>query len=142
MDAWIRWYPMDIMPGLWDKIEEAVQDETLISPDEVLREIERKDDTLHKWAKSQKMFYPLDEEVQQRASSILAQFPKIVKAGSTRNQGDVFVIALAMNTNSEVVTGEGPGSLNDPKIPFVCSQLNINCIKMPDLIRAKGWVFR
>jgi hypothetical protein len=59
-----------------------------------------------------------------------------------RNRADPFVIAVAGLRGATVVTGEGSdGTADRPKIPFVCSQLRIPCIRLLDVIRAEGWSF-
>jgi hypothetical protein len=44
-------------------------------------------------------------------------------AGSAKNQGDPFVVALAMCGKLTVVSGEGNGSEIHPTIPFACGQM-------------------
>jgi hypothetical protein len=59
-----------------------------------------------------------------------------------RNRADPFVIALARMRGATVVTGEGSdGTANRPKIPFVCEQLGINCVRFLDVVTLEGWTF-
>ena len=44
LDAGTRWYPLDLFPSLWTKLSKAAEDGVIVSPDEVLREISKKDD--------------------------------------------------------------------------------------------------
>lgn len=75
-------------------------------------ELEQKDDELTAWAKNQNgLFVPVD------------RFPKWVDADSSKNQGDPFVLALAMCAKLTVVSGEGNGSEVHPTIPFACGQM-------------------
>ena len=85
LDAWVRRYPPDVFPALWERIEEAVQAGDLGASDEVLIELAKKDDEIHSWAKARKavMFVPIDEEQQQHVSSILSAHERLVDTRET-----------------------------------------------------------
>jgi hypothetical protein len=139
--------PMDVNPSFWSKFEKLVRDGRAISPDEVLREIEKKSDQVHEWCKNlngtcDTFFLPLEEEVQDASSEILAQFPKLVDDRQGKGQADPFVIGLAKIRRATVVTQEGrTGSNNRPKIPDVCAHYGIRCFNLVDLMRAERWRF-
>lgn len=88
------------------------------------------------------MFVPLDADIQQAARSVLAAFPLLVKAFSTRNQADPFVIATAKVRGVTVVTEERFGSAAKPRIPDVCKVTGIKCIDVVTFIREQGWTFQ
>jgi len=145
IDGWVRWYPKDVFPSLWDNTEELVEDGEIIAPDEVLNELEKKEDSLAKWAVDKKeMFCVLDEDLQKLARRVLKRFPRLVDASASVPEADPFVIALARKTKGTVVTGEKPtGKLDsNPHIPDVCVHYGIKCIGMLELIREQKWVFR
>lgn len=145
IDGWLRWYPKDVFPSLWENIEGLVEEGEIIAPDEVLNELEKKEDSLAKWAVDKKqMFYVLDEDLQKLANKVLKSFPRLVDASSSVPEADPFVIALAMKTKGTVVTGEKPtGKLDsNPHIPDVCGHYGIKCIGMLQLIRDQKWIFR
>ncbi len=58
--AWINLsqnYPKDVFSGLWASIENLIKNQRIISPKEVYKEIERRDDELAIWSKKhRKMF--------------------------------------------------------------------------------------
>jgi predicted nucleic acid-binding protein len=116
----------------------------LLSPDEVLFELEQKDDEIHKWAKVHStMFVALDQQVQEATQEILTQFPRLVGAMKDRNRADPFVIALAKVKAANVVTGEkSSGTRDRPRIPNVCDHFEISHRTLLQLIRDKGWTFR
>jgi len=90
----------------------------------VREELEQKDDELTKWAKNQAgLFVPVDQEQQLAVAAVVNRFPKWVDADSAKNQGDPFVVALAMCAKLTVVSGEGSGSEVHPTIPFACGQM-------------------
>jgi|SRR3972149_10116201 len=142
LDAWVRWYPPDLFPKLWQNIEALVIEQRLLATEEVLIELEKKDDDIFKWAKKQKMFFPLTSEIQKIASDILIKFPRLIDSRKERSQADPFVIALAKHKNCLVITGEKNfGTDNRPRIPIVCREFGVKPISIIELIRAEGWKF-
>ena len=65
LDGWVRYYPRDVFPKFWTGIEGLIARRKMAAVDEVLRELEKKDDDVHGWAKRQsRLFVPLDAEIQ------------------------------------------------------------------------------
>jgi hypothetical protein len=143
IDGWVRNYPPDTFSSLWKNLEQLINNENIICPDEVLRELEKKEDELYKWAKQrEKLFYPLDDQLQIAVQDILSVFPKLVDSSKFRSQTDPFVIGLAKITGRTLVTGEKHrGSQDRPRIPDVCDYYNIPCINLLQLIRDQKWSF-
>ncbi len=143
LDGWIRWYPPDLFPKLWENIELLIRDQRLLATEEVLIELEKKDDDIYKWAKKQKMFLPLSSEVQNIASKILEKFPRLIDSRKERSQADPFVVALAKYKKCIVITGEKNFGTDDrPRIPIVCKDFGIKSISIVDLIRIERWIFK
>lgn len=143
LDGWARYYPPDVFPGLWQHLDEIIAEGRLIATEEVLHELERKEDKLYVWAKErERMFVPIDESIQSAVTAILRKFEKLVDTRANRSAADPFVIALAQVEGYTVVTGERPtGRLSRPNIPDVCQGLSIPCISLLQLIRTEKWVF-
>jgi hypothetical protein len=141
LDAWVRHYPPDIFHSFWRQMEKSVTQEIIKVSDEVLEELERKDDGAGDWIRDRPtMIVPTDENIQREVSRILAIHPRLVNAGKRRSGGDPFVIAVARLNNYTVITGEsGSGRLSHPKIPDVCSSLGVPCINLLDSVRQQGW---
>ena|SRR5579871_1082688 len=144
LDGWVRYYPRDVFPTLWEKLEELIGLGRLVAPDEVLRELSKNDDELHEWARLQiGLFCPLEEEIQIATAEILGAFPKLVNNERNRSVADPFVIAVAKVRKLSVVTGEKrKGNLARPKIPDVCEVYGIKCLTFLDLMKTEGWKFR
>ena len=145
IDGWTGYYPPDVFPGMWEKLEELADQGILIASEEVLHELERKEDELHKWAKQRPhMFVPFDEPVQKAVREILCTHRNLLKQGKTRSGADPFVIAVARTRQCTVVTGERPSGnpQNKPHIPDVCRAYSIRYLSLLDLLREQGWVFR
>lgn len=144
LDGWVRYYPPDVFPGLWEKIDLLITQKTLIATEEVLVEFEKKEDAAHDWFNQRKqMFIPLDERVQEAVAEILVKYERLVDTSKGRSMCDPFVIALAQIENCTVVTAEKrTGNLNKPRIPDVCAELGIETISLVELGRKQGWTFR
>lgn len=80
IDIHNHYYPPDIFPGLWNDIEELVNQGILIAPAEVFSEICSKDDGLAKWviANKSKMIIALDTNQIQIVQGIVKKFPGLI----------------------------------------------------------------
>jgi|SRR5947208_1634745 len=96
LDAWVRYYPLDVFPGMWQQMDLAAKNGTLLASDEVLRELEKKDDGAHEWVKARpEMLVKLDKEIEVHVSEIMRRYPRLVDTKKGRSVGDPFVIAVA-----------------------------------------------
>jgi hypothetical protein len=142
--AWVRMYPPDIIPALWDRIDELGAAGQLTVPEEVLRELEAQEDDLHAWVKSRADFLvsPTDRAVLLEARAVLQDHPELTKTGTGRGLADPFVIAMAHVKAFTVVTEERGGSAAKPRIPYVCQQRQVRCMSVLEVIRQQSWTFR
>ena len=141
IEAWVRHYPQDVFPAVWEHFEHGIAHEKLLAIVEVYRELEEHGDALFDWAKKRKKkFVDLRGPIQDRARRILVDFPALAKADRTRRDADPFVIALAWEHNLTVVTYESFRPTK-PRIPDVCRALKIPCITLVELFRQEGWKF-
>jgi len=144
LEAWRRRYPPDIFPALWERLEGAIAGGVLGASEEVLLELEKRDDEVHEWAKKHKatLFVPIDEEQQRHVATILAGYERLVDTRKNRSAADPFVIALAMANGCGVVTAEAAtGKADRPNIPDVCTGVGIRCLGLLEFFRELGWRF-
>jgi len=143
LDGWRRYYPPDVFPPLWQRLEELIQSGALRSPDEVREELKKKDDEVWRWARDQVgLFDPLTEEIQPQTATILAELSKLVDTRRGRGQADPFVIAHARLNGHKVITGERrPGAKGRPTIPWVCRHYDIDYLDLLGLMREQRWTF-
>jgi predicted nucleic acid-binding protein len=141
-DAWQR-YPYEIFSPLWTNIESIIKDGSLAATCEVLNEIEKLDDELHKWALSQKnMFIPINKDIQLAVRSILSSHQRLVDSTKGRSIADPWIIALAKVNNCTVVTHERFSTKqNVVKIPDVCRAIGVPSITFLDMVKEEGWKF-
>lgn len=142
LDGWRRYYPPDVFPDVWTGLDDLVERGDLRATEEVLVELEKRDDEIHAWAKERrdKLIVAIDDRVQEKVLEILAQHERLVR--NNRSGADPFVIGLAMVEACAVVTGERlSGSPTRPKIPDVCLAVDVRCIDLLGLFREQGWRF-
>ncbi len=142
-------YSIEVFPTLWDSLAGIVEAGRLIAPREVLREIEKQDDELLAWVKTnKKMFVPPTDDQLAITRNILRNFPNLVDPTRATPQADPFVIALGVEEknsgrNCIVVTEEAMVRPPSPKvkIPNVCDAHGILCIGILELFKREGWKF-
>lgn len=144
INPWRRTYPPDVFPPLWEEHYPGLIESGLArATDEVRIELERQDDELLGWARSQEgLFVPIDDGIQAHVGRILDEHPKLIDANAGRSGADPFVIALALQSGLTVVTEERARSLVNPKIPDVCAEVGVRCITVIELMREQGWQYR
>ena len=144
LDGLVRFYPLDTFPQLWDNIDGTIAEGRVIASEEVWEEINEKADVAKSWASARRssLFVPTDTTIATRVANLLSEHERLVMQLKNRNRADPFVIALAELRGATVVTGEGSdGTARRPKIPYVCQQRNIPCIRFLEFIQAEGWTF-
>jgi hypothetical protein len=142
LDGYSRYYPPDVFPTLWNQMSGFTGSGRIISPRDVLIELEKRDDAAHAWAKQHRsIFIEVDRFQEAQVRQILAQYPRLVGAGRGRNQADSWVIALAQTQGGMVVTGERGGTDLKPKIPYICDQLGVARLPFLEMLRREGWSF-
>jgi len=142
LDGWIRYYPPDVFPKLWTGVESLIKAGKMAATIEVQRELEKKDDDVRKWAKSQSgLFVAVDADLQKALKHVLLKFPNLVDAKRSRSKADPFVIALAIVNKCGVVTAERPAgtTAKRPRIPDVCQGLKVKCMTFVEVFREQGW---
>lgn len=142
MEPWNRWYPIHVFPSLWQGISDRINDGLIISPAEVRRELQGKNDTLYKWTRQHPALY-VDEDddvfayMQDEIFSI-ERFANIQEAG--RNGADPLVISMAALTRRTVVTNEQrvPPNSAKIKIPTICEHLGVRWLRPLEFYQEAG----
>lgn len=143
--AWHRAYRPKNFPSFWSGLEEAVLAGQVVASVEVLAELERKDDDVHKWCKrlAANLSVEVDDEQQSHMMHIMGTYPRLVDTVKGRSGADPFVIAVARSRIKRivVVSEEDFGKKESPRIPDVCRAEGIRCLKLADFIDSRGWTF-
>jgi hypothetical protein len=144
IDGLERFYRPASFPSLWERIDDLIDQSRLVCSEEVLLEATLRDLPAKQWCveRQDRVIVATDASVAIEAQTLLGKYPQMTKSLKGRNRADPFVIVVAKMRNATVVTGEGQdGSANRPKIPWVCKQLKIPCVRLADLIAQEGWQF-
>jgi hypothetical protein len=143
LDGWIRYYPPENFPSLWEKLDDLIAENRIYACRQVLEELATRDDGAHAWLKD-RMHIVIEIDLEQFgiAQHINDQFPGW--ATKKRSGADPFVIALAELNGWKVLTGERfAGTLNPlrVKIPDVCKVRGVECGALIDVAREEKWTF-
>lgn len=135
--------PPTVFRTLWSNVEGMIAGGNIRAVDVVKDELSKRDDDAFRWAKLQDgLFLPLEEDIQQATSTVLATHRKLMGVGKGRNAADPFVIGLALARSGVVVTEEtATGNIERPRIPDVCQALGVPCLSLVGFITQQGWSF-
>ncbi len=140
IEPWQRRYPRDLFEPYWQWIEQQIADGTVRATELVKAELGQVEDDLLAWAKDQEdLFIPIDGDVQQALTAVVAAFPKLADHHRDRSGADPWVVAQAMALNCPVVTYETMGKQNKPKIPNACQHFGIKVYSWVDVLRDTGF---
>src|ERR1035441_2836123 len=90
LDAWIRHYPIDVFPTIWERLNDATRSGVVFASDEVLRELEKKDDDAHGWMKARpEMIVPFDPQIEAEVIRLMTRFPRLVDSKKGRAGGEI-----------------------------------------------------
>lgn len=143
-DIWIRIgrnHPPDIFLSLWERLDAAIGDSYLRSPEEVLHELRQgSDDLAARLEQKNGLFVPLEPDIQAASREVINRFG-LHDPTSDRNRADPFVVAVARARGGIVVTGEAPRRSDTApyKIPDACRELGLECLGWFDFLRRVGW---
>jgi hypothetical protein len=139
INAW-RDYPIENFPKIWDWVESLGTNEIGGMSEVVFKELERGGDECFEWFKKRRELFvhPSGQEVQAQVQRLVTTYNNFGLV-TGKNEGDPFVIALAIVKNAIVVTNESPSNnMNGPKIPDICRAEDITRIKFVEVITREG----
>lgn len=139
INAW-RDYPIEHFPKIWVWIEEMGKEEVLGMSEVVFRELEKGGDECYDWFKKRKIdfVHPNNDDVQRELDRLVNTYNNFGLI-TGKNEGDPFVVALAIVNDCLVVANESmSNNMNGPKVPDVCRAEGIQWIKFVDVIRREG----
>lgn len=144
IDGLERNYPETTFPGVWELVDELIDDHRFVISEEVFEEATHVDAAARQWCKPRKdrIVVPTDSRIAAEVANIGLAYPTWTTKG--KNEADPFVIATARVLGATVVTGEkfNTGSIVKPKIPFVCQQVGVPAVNFLGFLQGEGWIFR
>jgi len=141
LDGIERYYPPATFPGLWERVDQLILDGRLLMSEEAISEAMYLDAAARDWCAPRKdsIIVQTNQAIAAHVTGIVTKFH--VWTGGTTNRADPFVIAVALEHDAVVITGEKPGSIQNPKIPFVCNARGVACTNFLGLVTRENWVF-
>ncbi len=142
-----HYYP-EQFPSFWEKFNQTVESDKIISVREVRRELDinAAEDHLIKWIKLHKnIFVTPSPAVMRLVNEIFsvphfeASLPDRTRLGSTPF-ADPFVIAQAKAMNYCVVTQENKKP-NAARIPNICEHFDVDWTNLQGFMEREGWTF-
>ncbi|MBI5000853.1 MAG: DUF4411 family protein [Euryarchaeota archaeon] len=142
IDLWRVHYAPDVFKSLWSDLGSLVSRHELIAPDEVLAELEAREDQLLEWARDHRqMFKMLDGDQIAVLAEILDEYPPgVADTLSETPIADPFVVALAKAADGKVVSSEKTDK-NKVKIPDVCAKFGVPHRSILEFLREKKWTY-
>jgi hypothetical protein len=148
----LRHYPRQIFTSVWQRIEELASGGRLISTDEVLIELSRRDDAVYRWAMDHRtLFRPPSREVILQAQQILNDFPEW---GDLANReapwADPLVVAEAVvehRRQEQELFGSPCLVLTEERkppairIPMVSERYGLTAVNFHEMLEREGWTF-
>ncbi len=144
-------YAHDIVPGFWNWLDHLVEEQCIISPSFVYKELtdNKADDCLSHWIKERKssgLFLDPDSEIQMKFSEIADYVSKSYEAKNSEiflRKADAWVISYAAVQSHTVVTQEAPvgSGAKTVKIPNICQVFGVNYIDTYTFLRNTGAQF-
>lgn len=145
IDGRRRIYPPTVFSGLWENFEDSIAAGEIFAPDEVLVELEKQDDDVHAWVRTQAgLFVPLDEDTQICVAEILVKYPEWIPPDRSRNMADAFVVALARVKGCTVVSNEkwtDSPYAHKIKLPNVCDGMGVRRMNFLEMLHDLNWTF-
>ena len=136
IQAW-RDYPINFFPKVWQSLHQLANDGIVGIAPVIFEELERGGDELFDWFKARKSDFVAEnsEELQSSVAYLVNNYNNFGLI-TGKNEGDPYVVALAIIEECEVVTNESMSNdLNGPKVPDVCREEGIHWAKFVDIIR-------
>lgn len=134
-------YRRDVFPTIWKKMEDLIESGELISPIEVYKEIEDREDEIYAWCKQNKrMFRDVDNCQLQKIKLIEVQYDHKYwnQEHLKKPWADPLVIALSICEKAIIVTDE---KKTPNRIPFIAEKFSIRCLGLVDFFKEIGVLY-
>ncbi|MGZ9034942.1 MAG: DUF4411 family protein [Rhodospirillales bacterium] len=97
--GWVRAYPPDVLPALWERVDKLIAAGRLLASREVLLELEKKADDLHAWCKERwAMFVEINDAIQVHMAKVMGKYPRLVDTAKGKSGADPFVLRSPWRT--------------------------------------------
>ncbi len=147
-----RYYPQEIFPSFWNKLQQIIEDETIVIHETVLEEIFKNEDELTRWIKntphfkkvkiSEVAFNKYLEMCDWVSNPQQDYLQSAISAFKDNHNADAWICAECAVSGHILVTNEKYGnSRSNVKIPNVCQAFGIEYMSVFDFMREQGFKF-
>lgn len=129
-----KYHRHDVFKKFWSQLDNSIGDGSIITPQEVLDEVETGTMSpvpIGPLLKARNgLIIPLDQPLMNEVTNVLSGCPTLIDPDSEKNGADPFVVALAKLRGGVVVTTEKPRKSPNGKmkVPDACSHFKISCL--------------
>lgn len=141
IDAGHRYYPSDLFPAFWEKMDGLALDGRLKAPPMLLEELEKRDEEWRQWVyqREAQIVVPPDAPFLANMKNVVHAYTQLGADPETLT-GDPFFIALSLTEGMTLLTSERPNK-GKVKIPIVCNAIGVQTITLLNFMRQEGWRF-
>jgi hypothetical protein len=147
-----NWRPPGKHRSVWERLDQLIDGDRLVSPQEVYEELREGKDAVARWAgrrkKSGHLFTRTTQQHIGIAKQIIHRFPDFVERDRPIPQADPFVMALAVFESKKtlgqrciVVAEEKYTPTGRPRIPHVCEAYKLPYMSIHQVYVTEGWQF-
>jgi hypothetical protein len=132
----------NVFKSLWNNIYEMCDNKTLFSVKEVYKELGKVDDRVKKEWEDKNHIFVEPGEKEQDSLKQLESFEKFQEYGAkiTNNLwADPYLIAYGLTINAIVITQESLKYKPERKIPYVCKELDVDCMNFDEFMEYQNW---
>lgn len=147
IEAYQRYYGMDLVPGFWKFVEEKTEEGLILSIDHVHEELKKRDDSLSTWADSMSEMFVASTD-----TNVVSVFQDMIELVNKSVQftdaakfefadvADGWIAAYAKVHNATVVTHEKyePDIKKKVKLPNICRQFDVFTVDTFAMLRYLG----
>lgn len=150
-----RYYPVDLIDPIWEKLEELFLNDRMFSHqivyDELTTDSKRPDLLSKRITPLQRNFKPMSFEQAQLVSDIIKKFPSLIDPKHEKEQADPWLIAAAIleqsqlslfNPDKKVYIISEESEDNPNKIPSVSTDFGLIHLNLSSFYQINNWSFK
>lgn len=149
-----RFYPLRIIPDLWNLMEELFKQRKILSHQIVFDEIvpkTGKKDELAQWLTGfRQNFFPTTQRQLELVPDVLSNFPKLIDPESEKDQADPWMVAMLVEImeqdgmfgdQSDYVMVTTESEKKSTRLPAACKHYNIRHMNLFEFFEDNGFEF-
>lgn len=149
-----RFYPLRIMPDLWNFLEELFKQKKILSHqivfDEIVPKTGKKDELAQWLTNFRTNFISTSQRQLELVPNVLSNYPKLIDPESEKDQADPWMVAMLIEImeqdgifgdQSDYVMVTTESEKRSTKLPAACKHYNIRHMNLFQFFEANGFEF-